>query len=147
MLAACCLTLAAPRWDLRNPDEAVRRVESLATPASIHFSINASTPLKEWPLEHWIALARRLLAADAALQILVSGSADSRERERLRSLSAGVMSGRLAVLPSALSIAELAAVLHRCRLHVGADSGVLHLAVAVGVPTVSLFRKYHDAGA
>ena len=42
---------------------------------------------------------------------------------------------------------ELAAVLKECRLHVGADSGVLHLAVAVGLPTVSLFRDYHDSKA
>ena len=54
--------------------------------------------------------------------------------------------GRLTTL-SGLSIAELAAVLQRCRLHVGADSGVLHLAMAVGLPTVSLFRDYHDANA
>ena len=36
---------------------------------------------------------------------------------------------------------ELAAVLKRCRLHVGSDSGTLHLAVAAGIPTVSFFRE------
>jgi ADP-heptose:LPS heptosyltransferase len=41
-----------------------------------------------------------------------------------------------------MSIAQLAAALQRCGLHVGADSGVLHLAMALGVPTVALFREY-----
>jgi len=49
---------------------------------------------------------------------------------------------RLTVLPSGMTIAELAAVLQRSRLHVGADSGVLHLALALGVPTLALFRDY-----
>jgi heptosyltransferase-2 len=37
------------------------------------------------------------------------------------------------------TLAQLAAVLARCDLLVGADSGVLHLASAVGTPTVALF--------
>ena len=45
----------------------------------------------------------------------------------------GVDNARLSVLPPGLPIAELAAVLRRCRLHVGGDSGVLHLAVALGM--------------
>jgi ADP-heptose:LPS heptosyltransferase len=40
----------------------------------------------------------------------------------------------------------LAALLTRCRLHVGADSGALHLAVVLGLPTVSLFRNYEGLG-
>jgi heptosyltransferase-2/heptosyltransferase-3 len=36
-------------------------------------------------------------------------------------------------------LGELAAVFARCRLVLGPDSGPLHLAVAVGVPTVHLF--------
>jgi ADP-heptose:LPS heptosyltransferase len=60
----------------------------------------------------------------------------------LRSLAAEVADDRLKVLPAGMSIAELGAALQRSRLHVGADSGVLHLAMALGVPTVALFRDY-----
>ena len=141
-LAACGFELAAPRWDLRFPETAAQWAEARVPAGAIHFSINASTPLKEWPLEHWIELARRLLAKEPLARIIATGSANAREQERLRLLAAGVGDNRLTVLPSGMAIAELAAVLQRSRLHVGADSGVLHLATALGVPTVALFRDY-----
>jgi ADP-heptose:LPS heptosyltransferase len=141
-LTACGFELAVPRWDLRLPETAVRWAEARVPAGAMHFSINASTPLKEWPLQHWIELAKRLLAREPAARIIATGSANAREQERLRSLAVGVGNDRLTVLPSGMSIGELAAALQRCRLHVGADSGVLHLAMALGVPTVALFRDY-----
>jgi ADP-heptose:LPS heptosyltransferase len=146
-LAACGLELSAPRWGLRLPETAVRWAEARVPPGAIHFSINASTPLKEWPLEHWIELARRLLAKASSARIIATGSANTREQERLRSLAAGLGDDRLKLLPSGMTIAELAAALQRSRLHVGGDSGVIHLAAAVGLPTVALFRRYADASA
>ncbi len=147
VLAACGMSLNPPVWNLRLPEPATRRAESLVERGAIHFSINASSPLKEWPLAHWVDLARRLLAADPGIRIVATGNASASEQHRLRSLLAGVDHAGLSVLPPGLSIPDLAAVLQRCRLHVGGDSGVLHLAVALGVPTVSLFREYHDASA
>ena len=38
-----------------------------------------------------------------------------------------------------LSLAEAAACLARCRLFVGNDSGLMHLAAAAGTPTLGLF--------
>lgn len=146
VLAACGLSLAAPRWEFSLPPEAKRKAESIAPHGAIHFSIAASTPLKEWPVANWIGLAKRLLAVDPQLRLIATASLQPREQERLQALARAVDSQRLIAL-SGLGIAELAAVLQRCRLHVGADSGVLHLAVAVGLPTVSLFRDYHDASA
>jgi ADP-heptose:LPS heptosyltransferase len=141
-LTACGFELAAQRWDLRVPETAARWAEARVPAGAVHFSINASTPLKEWPLEHWIELARRLLAKKESARIIATGSASAREQERLQSLATGVGDNRLAVLPSGMTIAELAAALQQSRMHVGADSGVLHLALALGVPTVALFRDY-----
>jgi ADP-heptose:LPS heptosyltransferase len=85
-----------------------------------------------------------LLASNPAQRLVATASSSPREQERLQALACAVANDRLTALHS-LSIAELAAVLQRCRLHVGADSGVLHLAVLVGLPTVALFRDYFDA--
>jgi ADP-heptose:LPS heptosyltransferase len=142
VLAACGLTLSTPRWDLYVPAAARQRGEALVPRGAFHFSINASTPLKEWPLAHWIALGKGLLAADPGARIVATATVHAREQERLKLLAAGARDPRLLALPPGLSIAELAAVLQRCSLHIGADSGVLHLAAALGVPTAALFRDY-----
>ena len=145
-LAACGFDLAPVRWDLSPPAAARRKAEAVVPLDAIHLSICASSPLKEWPLENWIALTKPLLAVNPQLRIIATGSHQPREQEQVRALAQQVASDRLKPLIG-LSIAELTAALGRCRLHVGADSGVLHLAVAVGLPTISLFRNYHDASA
>ena len=145
VLAACGMQLDPVRWDLSMNPESRRRAESLVPAGAVHFSINASDALKEWPLEHWIALACRCLSADPQLQIVATGSDSPREQERLRCLKEKVGNPRLILLPPGMPIADLAAALQHCKLHVGSDSGVLHLAVAVGIPTISFFRE--NAGA
>jgi ADP-heptose:LPS heptosyltransferase len=141
VLAARGFALEPARFDLRVPEEA-RQWASQTVPENLaHLSINASTPVKEWPLENWIELAKPLLAADGQLCLAATASANPREQERLAALAEGVGNKRLVCLPG-LSIARLAGVLQRSRLHVGGDSGVLHLAMALGVPTLGLFRDH-----
>ncbi|MCU0787777.1 MAG: glycosyltransferase family 9 protein [Verrucomicrobia bacterium] len=140
MLRTLGFECGARRYEL-SPDAAARkRADSLVPPGAVHLSINAAKPLKEWPLEHSIELGRRLLARSPECRIVASGSAQPREQQRLRQLADAVDNSRLQVLPSDLSIPQLAAVLQRCRLHIGPDSGVMNLAAALGLPTVSFFR-------
>jgi ADP-heptose:LPS heptosyltransferase len=106
---------------------------------AIHFSINASNHMKEWPLENWIELGKRL-SAESDLKIVASGSENPRERGRLDTF-ASALGSRVQIF-CGLSIARLTALLSQCSLHLGADSGVLHLAMALGLPTISLFRNY-----
>ncbi len=141
ILAACGLSLAPARFDLCLPDAAVGWAKAEISNRPIHLSINASTPLKEWPLANWIDLAKRLLQSDPACHLVATASAKPRELERVKDLAAAVNDPRLRCI-EAPSIAQLAALLQRCKLHVGADSGVLHLAMAVGAPTFTLFRQY-----
>jgi len=95
VLAACGISLASSKWELGIPDTIRAEVESLVPEDAIHCSINASTPLKEWPLEHWTELARELLAADSNCHIIASGSRSPREQERLRAFAAAVNNWRL----------------------------------------------------
>lgn len=98
----------------------------------VMLSPGAGWAAKQWPAEEYAAVARAL--AGAGLPSLVNHGpqerqlADTVERE-----SDG------AAHPISCSIAELIALTRRCRLFVGGDSGPLHLAVALSVPTVALF--------
>ena len=89
---------------------------------------------KNWPLDRWLALARHLLSAGHFL-LVVGGESDSRRLADLRS----------ALPQDALRFAEdlplplLAAVLARCRLFIGHDSGISHLAAAAGADCLLLF--------
>jgi ADP-heptose:LPS heptosyltransferase len=141
VLVASGFSLQPPRFNLRVPEEAKRFAEEKIPGNTVHLSINASTPVKEWPLENWIALAKSLLVANNSLHLTATGSANPREQSRLTALAQAVNHPHLLCLPG-LSIARLAAVLQRSRLQIGGDSGVLHLATALGVPTLTVFREH-----
>jgi ADP-heptose:LPS heptosyltransferase len=141
MLAACGVPLEEPQFDLEPPKDAQDWAAGQLLRNPIHFSINASTHLKEWPLEHWTSLAKLIWQERPDLQIVASASGKPRELKRLETFICA-LKGNPVLTYTDLTIPRLAALLERCSLHVGPDSGVLHIATALGKPTVSLFREY-----
>ena len=141
ILAACGFKLSAARFDLKLPAEATRWAATVVPEGTVHLSLNSANPLKEWPVRHHADLLRMLWRENPGLTVVASASPKEREQERLRQLFVALNDPRLVRLPERLSIAQLAAVLARCRLHIGPDSGAMHLAVVLGVPTVSFFRE------
>jgi ADP-heptose:LPS heptosyltransferase len=141
VLAACGYVLEPPRFDLRVEDSAARWAEGVVSRGFIHVSVNASKPVNEWPLEHYVASLKSALAAAPNAHFVVTGATGPRESERLRQLQSAVADSRLQFLSESMTISQLAAVLQRSRLHVGPDSGVIHLAMALGVPTLALTRE------
>lgn len=141
VLVAAGMTLGPARFDLSLPNDALDWAASTLPAGVIHLSPNASLPLKEWPLENWLELVPRL-AAVTGRTLVATGDGSPRERARLESLAAAFRSPRFQVLPDRLPLSRLAAVLNRSVLHVGADSGVTHLAFALGIPTVTAYREY-----
>ena len=94
----------------------------------------SGSPRKNWPLEKWTELGRALL--DRAAQILlIGGEADE---ERVAALCAEWNTAPILVARH-LALPHLAALLARCRLFIGHDSGISHLAAAVGAPCLLLF--------
>jgi ADP-heptose:LPS heptosyltransferase len=141
VLAACGFTLAPAQFTLKVPSLALDWAEERVPAGSVHLSPNASMHLNEWPLEHTIALVRGLLARNPLLTVVVTGSSKPREKDRLRQIAEEAGDARVRVL-TGLTLAQLAGVLTRCRLHVGPDPGVTHLAYALGIPTFSIFRDH-----
>jgi len=87
---------------------------------------------KCWPAA---AFATVLVRLDKPA-VLLEGPADAEPSRRLRSLMA---SDQPLAVAADLAIGEFAALLERCSLFVGNDSGVSHLAAALGVPTIAVF--------
>jgi ADP-heptose:LPS heptosyltransferase len=145
-LAACGLELGASTYGLQIPAAAAAWAQEHVPAGGVHLSLNAGHALKEWPLEHWIDLGRMLLRDAPDSPLLATGTSQPREQERLTRFAKALEDRRVYVYPGNLSIARLAALLARCRLHVGADSGALHLAGVLGVKTVSVFRDYAGLG-
>lgn len=141
VLAAAGVELAPPRFELRIATPELEWAERVMPAGAIHFSLNSAVPLKEWPVAHYAALIRRLAGMFPTVPLAVSAMANPREQARVQELLQSVAGISVTVLPTGLTIGQLAAALRRCRLHFGPDSGVMHLAAALGVPTVSLFRE------
>ena len=90
---------------------------------------------KEWGKEKYIALIQWLVTEHGAA-VLVTGSAAEKERaeEIVRGCGAGCYN-----FAGKTSIAMYAALLQQCRLFIGVDSAGLHIAAAVGTPTIGIF--------
>lgn len=122
------LYLADPAAVLQ-PDEP--REVSLSLVA-IHPGSGSKT--KNWPIERWLAVALELLESNENL-LLVGGEADE---ECLAQMRAALPNDRVE-LAKDLPLPELAIRLRNCRLFLGHDSGISHLAAAVGTPCLLLF--------
>lgn len=131
----------SPGWAWRIPEDDVSWIEEQNIHPFLHLSISAaSSPLNEWPIDAWAATLRELWQQAPRVKIFATGAGSEREKARLMDLSALLADPRLRIPDERLPIARLAGLLQAGCAHVGLDSGVLHLAVALGKPTVSLFR-------
>jgi heptosyltransferase-3 len=81
------------------------------------------------------------IAADGT-RIVVTGAPDPKERALVDEMLAAIgprTRAALTDLVGQLSLKELAALTARARAFVGVDSAPMHIAAAVGTPTVALF--------
>ena len=90
---------------------------------------------KRWPAAHWAALADTLIGR-YGFKVILTGSAGER---CIAETIVSRMEHHPIVLTGETTIDELLAVLARCDLVISGDSGPLHLAVALGRPTVSIY--------
>ena len=93
-----------------------------------------STPSRRWPAERFAAVADEL--ARAGLQVVLTGTAG----ERATALAVtGAMTARPVDLTGRTSLAAAAALIERARIVVTNDTGISHLAAAVGTQSVVIF--------
>lgn len=90
---------------------------------------------KNWPETKWAELLATLAKTTPLQFLLVGGEV---EGERLKRLAAKLPSDRVELAQS-LPLPDLAARLQSCSAFVGHDSGITHLAAALGLPCLVLW--------
>ena len=125
----------APRFGLRVAEPQGEAAALVKRPFAMLLT-NASRPTKLLPDAHWHALADTL-AARGLRCVLPWGSDEERVATERR--AAGM---RDACVAPRLPLAAMAPVLAAARAIVGLDTGLTHLAAALGVPTVGVFCDY-----
>jgi heptosyltransferase-1 len=136
-LAACGTDVAAPpAFGLQEAAIAGHDlIEATSRPYAVLLT-NASRPTKRWPDDRWRAVARELQARGLR-SLLFAGSAAEEQDTRRR--AEGMADAWVA---PRCGIDTVAAVLARARLVVGLDTGLSHLAAALGAPTLGIFCDY-----
>jgi lipopolysaccharide heptosyltransferase I len=97
-------------------------------------NVGAGWESKIWPNDRYAAVARHFAQRWNLKTCVVWGS----DKERLAAEQVVALAGGDAVLAPRTTLSELAQWIRCARVFVGSDTGPMHLACAVGVPTVAL---------
>jgi len=129
---------AAPRlWS--DPQAQARAAALIPDRPVLALGPTANWVGKQWPVARFGALAERLTGAGGVLAgapVALFGAPN----ERVQAAPLFAALGERAIDGFGLGdLATVGAALGRCRLYVGNDSGLMHLAAAAGTPTLGLF--------
>ena len=108
----------------------------LPTPC-VAFHPGSGSERKNWPETKWAELLERMASCSESKLLLVGGEAEGERLERL----AGRLPGGRVELARNLPLVELAKRLMVCDAFVGHDSGITHLAAALGLGGVVLWGE------
>ena len=101
----------------------------------IAFIHGTSRQDKTWPLPNWVELGQRLIASGHHITLVHGNAAELRNSQAI----AARLGDQSAVLPL-LSLDALTQELAACHGAIGVDSGVSHIAVALGLAHVQIYN-------
>lgn len=127
------LQACAPDYGLQGLSRRLPPVAVVIPAGSVVGLHGTSRADKLWPVQGWIALAQSLHARQRAL-ILPWGNAEEHQRAQDIARHAD----NVLVLPK-LGLDALACILDQAQAVVGVDTGLLHLAAALGKPGLALY--------
>ncbi len=108
----------------------------------IGFQLGASYLAKAWPVENFVELAKLLTKKSKVFFVLIGGKKETKLGEKFKVL---YPYQNFINLVGKLSLKELPYLLKRLNVLITPDTGVLQLAIALKVPTVSLFALTNPA--
>jgi ADP-heptose:LPS heptosyltransferase len=102
----------------------------------------AASRTREWKLENYLELFDSLPSVGRI--VILGGRADVEKADRLKGLLRGRGPGRSVVaLAGKTTLRQMVEVIRRCRLLIGVETGALHIATALGVPSVGILGGGH----
>jgi heptosyltransferase-3 len=132
-------------WDIAPPsslkleihaDPALDTVAaSLLPERTVLCHMASSQPNRQWPVQHWAAFHQ--LAAAAGRRLAFTTAIGAREQLLMDELKK--LAPDAPVLPVVPDLSQFLAVLKRAKVFISGDTGPLHFAAGLGVPTISLF--------
>ena len=140
MLSALEITTPTVRWDFPERDVDARFAETFLRHQHLDvgrfaiFNPAAGWVSKRWPTHRFGELAS-YLALEQQLPTMVVWGTPSERPLAQQVVDAG---GGSVVLSPSTTMTQLASLARRAAIFVGSDTGPLHLAVAVGTPSISL---------
>jgi heptosyltransferase-2 len=127
----CLLPPSAPR--LTVDDAALGEARAWMPPREaglrIALGVPAGSPKRRWPAEKYLAVLEALQQCTSTIPIIL---ADGETKDVGEAILARFPSGRIA---SSFALPQLTGILAACDLFLGSDSGLAHIAAAVGLPT------------
>ena len=133
-------------WQIPPPDSLAAEIRADAALAgaaekilpgerAVLCHVASSQPRKEWPLAHW-AEFHRLATADGRRLVFTTARG---ERETALLAALKKLAPDALVLPQISELPLFLAVLARAGFFISGDTGPLHFAAGLGVPTIALF--------
>ncbi len=104
----------------------------------VFLAIQSTDVLKHWPADRWCRLTRWLVKDRGCEVFLCGGAADLAAHDALVDAMGADVARHLHDLSELVPLADAAALMQTMHLCVGVDTGLVHLAASVGVPTVVL---------
>lgn len=134
-----------PVFGMEIPSAAASKVQGLLTDLTnpfIHVSPFTTEDRRELPIAQIASLLNNIHQQFPNLPIIISCAPNDRERSKLKQLLNSLSFVPAKIFAGTLNLVELAALINFAKLHLGGDSGAIHVAVMTGVPTLSWFHDY-----
>ena len=119
--------------EIRADPALAEKAKELLPPGKILCHIASSQSKKEWPLSHWAALHQM----SAGIELVFTTGVGAREESLLTGFRKQAPAAP--VLEPIPDLALYLAMLQRAKAFVSGDTGPLHFAAGLGVPTLALF--------
>ena len=120
-------------------EESERKVNLLLAtfkvqPSYMVMNVSSSCPSRSWPLQNYASLCS-LIYQNLALPIVLIG------KEKECQLVQKITSAPVISLSETLNLSELTILLKKASLHISTDTGPMHIASAMGTPTIVIFGR------